>query len=134
MTEGRRLTNGIVSHYVELHPTSGRLHQRAIRLFPDGVTHDLRRNTPFPLYVDRAAGSRKWDVDGNELVDYVMGHGALLLGHQHPVVVDAIAAQARLGTHYGAAHEPRCAGANSCNNWCHPRNGCDSRRPARRPR
>jgi glutamate-1-semialdehyde 2,1-aminomutase len=105
VTEGRRLTNGIVSHYVELHPTSGRLHQRAIRLFPDGVTHDLRRNTPFPLYVDRAAGSRKWDVDGNELVDYVMGHGALLLGHQHPVVVDAIAAQAQLGTHYGAAHE-----------------------------
>ncbi len=97
--------DGIVSRYVELHPASGQLHQRALRLFPDGVTHDLRRNSPFPLYVERAAGSRKWDVDGNELVDYVMGHGALLLGHQHPDVVDAVAAQAQLGTHYGASHE-----------------------------
>jgi glutamate-1-semialdehyde 2,1-aminomutase len=95
----------IVSRYVELHPASKRLHERALRLFPDGVTHDLRRSSPFPLYVERAAGSRKWDVDGNEIVDYVMGHGALLLGHQHPDVVAAVAAQTKLGTHYGASHE-----------------------------
>src|SRR3990172_7642354 len=97
--------DGIVSRYVELHPASSRLHQRALRLFPDGVTHDIRRNSPFPLYVERASGSRKWDVDGNEIIDYVMGHGALLLGHQHPEVAAAVAAQAQLGTHYGASHE-----------------------------
>ena len=95
----------IVSRYVELHPGSSRLYRRALRLFPDGVTHDLRRSSPFPLYVERASGSRKWDVDGNEIVDYVMGHGALLLGHQHPDVVAAVSAQAQLGTHYGASHE-----------------------------
>jgi glutamate-1-semialdehyde 2,1-aminomutase len=88
-----------------LHAESRRLHGRALGIFPDGVTHDLRRNSPFPLYVGRASGSRKWDVDGNELIDYVMGHGALLLGHQHPQVVAAISAQAQLGTHYGASHE-----------------------------
>ena len=74
-------------------------------LFPDGVTHDMRHETPFPLYVARADGSRKWDADGNEIIDYVMGHGSLLLGHQYPAVVDAVAAQTQLGTHYGASHE-----------------------------
>jgi glutamate-1-semialdehyde 2,1-aminomutase len=95
----------ILDRYVETHGGSKRLHQRALRLFPNGVTHDIRHQAPFPLYVERAAGGRKWDVDGNEIIDYVMGHGALLLGHQHPAVVDAVARQAQLGTHYGASHE-----------------------------
>ncbi len=95
----------IESRYVDLHPTSLRLHQRAGRVFPDGVTHDMRRSTPFPLYVAKAAGARKWDVDGNEIIDYVMGHGALLLGHLHPEVMAAVQAQLALGTHYGASHE-----------------------------
>jgi glutamate-1-semialdehyde 2,1-aminomutase len=95
----------IESRYVELHPTSIRLHQRAMRVFPDGVTHDMRRTSPFPLYVARAAASRKTDVDGNEIIDYVMGHGALLLGHLHPQIMGPVEAQARLGTHYGASHE-----------------------------
>jgi glutamate-1-semialdehyde 2,1-aminomutase len=95
----------ILARYEQMHPTSQALHRRAARLFPDGVTHDLRHETPFPLYVERAAGSRKWDVDGNEVLDYVMGHGALLLGHQHPEIVEAVAAQLQRGTHYGASHE-----------------------------
>ncbi|MEX0750470.1 MAG: aspartate aminotransferase family protein [Dehalococcoidia bacterium] len=95
----------ILDRYVEMHPGSRTLHERALRLFPNGVTHDIRHQSPFPLYAARAAGSRKWDVDGNEIVDYVMGHGALLLGHQHPAVVEAVAEQAQLGTHYGASHE-----------------------------
>ncbi|MDP9237962.1 MAG: aminotransferase class III-fold pyridoxal phosphate-dependent enzyme [Chloroflexota bacterium] len=95
----------IESRYVELHPTSLGLHQRAMQVFPDGVTHDTRRTSPFPLYVAKAAGSRKTDVDGNEIIDYVMGHGALLLGHLHPAIMGPVEAQARLGTHYGASHE-----------------------------
>jgi glutamate-1-semialdehyde 2,1-aminomutase len=95
----------IVERYVELHPRSLALHARASRIFPDGVTHDIRYATPFPLYVERAAGARKHDVDGNEIVDYLMGHGALLLGHQRPEVMQAVEEQARRGTHYGASHE-----------------------------
>ena len=68
----------ILDRYVDEHPGSRRLHQRALRLFPNGVTHDIRHHAPFPLYVERAAGSRKWDVDGNEIIDYFGGHGALL--------------------------------------------------------
>lgn len=95
----------IVARYEEMHPNSKRLAGRAGRVFPDGVTHDMRQNSPFSLYVERADGSRKWDVDGNELVDYVMGHGALLMGHNEPRIADAVRAQLHLGTHYGASHE-----------------------------
>ena len=48
----------ILERYVELHPASQRLHARAATLFPDGVTHDMRAAEPFPLYVERASGSR----------------------------------------------------------------------------
>jgi hypothetical protein len=58
---------------------------------------------PFPLYAERAAGARKWDADGHELIDYVMGHGALMLGHNYPSVMEAAQAQLALGTHYGAS-------------------------------
>src|SRR5215510_8443414 len=85
-------------------PGSGALHNRAKTLFPDGVTHVGRFLDPFPIYVERASGSRKWDVDGNEYVDYLGGHGALILGHNHPAVVDAVVAQLQKGTHYGASH------------------------------
>lgn len=95
----------ILERYEELHPGSKRLHERALRLFPDGVTHDIRYFTPFPLYVERAQGARKHDVDGNEIVDFVMAHGALLLGHNHPQVQAAVARQLERGTHYGASHE-----------------------------
>ncbi len=93
----------ILERYIDLHQRSAALYRRAEGVFPDGVTHDVRRQGPFPLYVERAAGSHKTDVDGNELIDFVMGHGALLLGHQHPHVVEAVAAQAQRGTHLGAS-------------------------------
>lgn len=84
---------------------SAALYEQAKETFPSGVTHDSRYAKPFPIYVTRAAGSRKWDVDGNEYVDYYGGHGALMLGHCHPAVTQAVIEQAQKGTHYGACHE-----------------------------
>lgn len=78
---------------------------RARRLLPGGVTHDVRLADPFPVAVARAAGSRKWDLDGHELVCYVMGHGSLLAGHCHPAVVAAVREQAGRSFHPGACHE-----------------------------
>jgi glutamate-1-semialdehyde 2,1-aminomutase len=86
-------------------PSSKVLYDRACQVLPSGVTHDARYLTPFPPYIDRAFGSRKWDVDGNEYVDYWMGHGALLLGHAHPKLVQAIQEQVARGTHFGGCHE-----------------------------
>jgi glutamate-1-semialdehyde 2,1-aminomutase len=76
---------------------------RAAFVLPGGVTHAARAYSP-PLYVARSEGSHKWLVDGRELIDYTMGHGALLLGHAHPAVVAAVSEQVARGTHYGAGH------------------------------
>jgi glutamate-1-semialdehyde 2,1-aminomutase len=91
--------------YQEKTPRSAELARRANELFPSGVTHVGRYLQPHPIYVARACGSRKWDVDGNEYVDYFGGHGALILGHNHPAVVEAVTVQLARGTHYGACHE-----------------------------
>lgn len=95
----------IVTAYRRRTPNSAKLAERAANVFPGGVTHDGRLLQPYPIYVERAAGSRKWDVDGHEYVDYMGGHGALLLGHNHPAVVAAVEPQLRRGTHYGSSHE-----------------------------
>jgi glutamate-1-semialdehyde 2,1-aminomutase len=84
---------------------SAALHARAKETFPDGVTHDGRYHDPFPIYCTHAEGPRKWDVDGNEYIDYFGGHGSLLLGHSHPAIVEALQKQAARGTHLGACHE-----------------------------
>src|SRR3954469_22240163 len=85
-------------------PQSRRLHEQAKQFFPNGVTHDLRHLEPFPVYIDRAEGAYKWDVDGHRLIDFWSGHGALLLGHSHPAVVEAVQRQMGRSTHPGACH------------------------------
>ncbi len=90
--------------YRELHPRSAVLYERALEHFPSGVTHDGRWMQPFPIAVEQASGAYKWDVDGNRLIDYWQGHGALLLGHSPAPVVAAVQRQVERGTHYGASH------------------------------
>jgi glutamate-1-semialdehyde 2,1-aminomutase len=98
-------TETIEQLYRRRTPGSAKLAKRALSVFPSGVTHDSRHLEPYPLYVERAMGSHKWDVDGNEYVDYAGGHGALLLGHNAPAVVDAVREQLAKGTHFGSSHE-----------------------------
>jgi len=95
----------IIELYRSRTPRSAELAEHARDLLPGGVAHDARLLDPYGIYVARAQGARKWDVDGNEYIDYSGGHGALLLGHNHPAVVAAVQRQATLGTHYGACHE-----------------------------
>jgi glutamate-1-semialdehyde 2,1-aminomutase len=85
--------------------TSAELYARARNAIPGGVTHDARSFAPFPIYAKRAAGAYKWDADGNRLLDHWMGHGALLLGHNHPEVTRAVHEALDRGTHLGACHE-----------------------------
>ena len=68
------------------------------------VGHDLRSLAPVPFYIERGKGSRKWDVDGNEYVDFLMGNAALMLGHAFPAVVEAIQEAVSSGTHFGNDH------------------------------
>lgn len=95
----------ILETYEAMHIQSKAMATRAAKVFPSGVTHDARAFSPFPIYVDRAAGPRKWDIDGNEYVDYIGGHGALLLGHNRVEVMDAARAAMERGTHFGSSHE-----------------------------
>ena len=95
----------ILERYRTLHPKAAALYDRAREVIPGGITHDIRHLAPFSIYVDRASGVRKWDVDAHEYIDYWMGHGALFLGHCHPAVVKAIQGQVARGTHFGASHE-----------------------------
>ncbi|HSB80322.1 MAG TPA: aspartate aminotransferase family protein [Candidatus Methylomirabilis sp.] len=95
----------ICEAFQRANPRSAELFARAGRVIPGGITHDIRQLKPFPIYVERAQGTRKWTVDGQELVDYWMGHGALFLGHGHPMLLRAVHEQLDRGTHYGACHE-----------------------------
>lgn len=80
------------------------LYATAQRFIAGGVSSDARRTAGVPLYVDRAAGSRLWDVDGNVYLDYVLGQGPALLGHCPPAVVEAVTAQVSRGIVYSAQH------------------------------
>jgi glutamate-1-semialdehyde 2,1-aminomutase len=95
----------ILETFEALHGGSKALADRARLVFPSGVTHDIRAFAPWPVYVERAAGARKWDVDGNEYIDYIGGHGSLLLGHSRPEVVEAAREALGRGTHFGSSHE-----------------------------
>lgn len=85
--------------------TSGDLFRRAQTLMPSGSAHDGRYTQPHPIYFARGKGSRKWDVDGNEYIDYGLSSAALLLGHCHPDVVEAVREQAGRAFHFGAPND-----------------------------
>jgi glutamate-1-semialdehyde 2,1-aminomutase len=95
----------IEQEYAQARPKSKALYERALRLMPSGAAHDGRVFSPFPFYVERADGAYKWDVDGHRYIDGWSGHGAVILGHNHPAIVAAIREQAGKGTHYSAGCE-----------------------------
>lgn len=101
----RKSAMSIYEQFRCAYPRSEALFRQAKGVVAGGLTHDIRHLHPFPIYVERAQGSRKWDVDGHQLIDYWVGHGALFLGHGRPAVRGAIADQLGRGTHYGACHE-----------------------------
>jgi glutamate-1-semialdehyde 2,1-aminomutase len=97
--------NTILSNYEEHFAGSMALYGRARNVIAGGIAHDGRYIKPFPLYVKRAQGGHKWDADGHKLIDFAIGHGALILGHGDPDVTAAVASQLTNGTHHGAGHE-----------------------------
>jgi glutamate-1-semialdehyde 2,1-aminomutase len=90
--------------YIAAHPGSQEHFEHAQHRFPSGVTHDGRYAEPFNIVATHASGAYKWDVDGNRYIDFITGHGSLILGHSRPEVIDAVAEQLKRGTHLGANH------------------------------
>ena len=81
------------------------LYQKALELIPGGVNSPVRAFKAIgipPTFIDRAKGSKIWDVDGNEYIDYVGSWGPMILGHAHPKVIAALKKAAPKGTSFGA--------------------------------
>ncbi len=91
--------------YIDRFPSSEKLYERAVNNFARGVNHDARFMMPFPLYFTHTKGGLKWDADGNEIIDYWLGHSCLMLGHANPTLVEAVKGQIGKGTHYSGSHE-----------------------------
>ena len=87
------------------HSLSRKLFQRAQRTIPGGVNSPVRAFRAVggnPLFIEKAKGSRIFDVDGNSYIDYVLSWGPMILGHAYPRVVTALKKAAEKGTSYGA--------------------------------
>jgi glutamate-1-semialdehyde 2,1-aminomutase len=86
-------------------PRSGAAWDKALQLLPQGLISGARMFDPYPFYAQRADGAFIWDIDGNRYIDCCMGYGALLLGHRHPAVIEALTAQLERGTLFGTPSE-----------------------------
>ncbi|HEX2031058.1 MAG TPA: aspartate aminotransferase family protein [Actinomycetota bacterium] len=86
-------------------PASARLYERAVRSLPMGVGSSFQAADPYPIYLARGQGSRVWDLDGTEYVDFHNGFGTMVVGHAHPKVAEAIERAARSGTHFAVSTE-----------------------------
>ena len=81
------------------------MYEKAERVLPLGVSSNFRTYEPYPIYIQRAQGSKMWDVDGREYTDFSMTFGALMVGHANPIMVEALAKAAGEGTLYGMPHD-----------------------------
>jgi glutamate-1-semialdehyde 2,1-aminomutase len=107
------------------HSRSAELFERAQQVIPGGVNSPVRSFRSVgghPYFVARGQGASVWDADGNQLLDFVQSYGASLLGHAHPVVVEAVRAAAGRGTTYGAPTEGEVLLAEAI---CARVEGCD---------
>jgi len=86
---------------------SATLYDEARALIPGGASSIIRWASyePYPIYMESGSGSRVTDVDGNEYLDYLLGYGALINGHAHPKMVQAIGQQAAKGMLFGTPVE-----------------------------
>jgi glutamate-1-semialdehyde 2,1-aminomutase len=84
---------------------SGELYARAASVMPAGVPSQFQKSDPWPVYVERGAGARVWDVDGNEYTDFHNGFGVMCVGHANPAIAAAVKARMDDGTHFAAPTE-----------------------------
>jgi glutamate-1-semialdehyde 2,1-aminomutase len=72
----------------------------ANRFVAGGVASSWQDSPPHAIYIDRGARNRLWDIDDNEYIDFHLGYGAMVVGHAHPAIVEAVERQVRRGTHF----------------------------------
>jgi len=85
--------------------SSKNLFTRAKKIIPSGINSPVRYYDPYPFFVKKAQGSKIWDVDGNNYIDYCNAYGALLLGHRRQEIISDVKKQLEKGTLYCAPTE-----------------------------
>ncbi|MBP2045509.1 glutamate-1-semialdehyde 2,1-aminomutase [Methanobacterium aggregans] len=81
------------------------LFKEAKKFLPGGVDSPVRAYKPYPFFAERAEGSRIYDVDGKNYIDYCLAYGPLVLGHADPTIIEAVSKQLKKGTAYGVPTE-----------------------------
>ncbi|MGZ8588626.1 MAG: aspartate aminotransferase family protein [Actinomycetota bacterium] len=108
-TRANEIAEVETARLLERTPGSKRLFERAIRSMPAGVASNFQAGHPYPTYLQRGQGSRVWDVDGTEYVDFHGGFGVNVVGHAHPKIVEAIRKVADQGIHFAVTTESTVA-------------------------
>ncbi len=85
-----RLHEQLVKEYRARFPRSGAQHARSRAVMVDGGQHTLRLYPPYPVYITSASGAYVYDLDGHEILDFWQGHFANILGHNPPLVTEAL--------------------------------------------
>lgn len=101
----QQLLKIVIEEYKRKYPCSKTAYERASKRLPLGVSSSFRAYAPYPFFLKSAKGSRIRTVDDTELLDFSMSFGALMTGHAHPVVIDAVRRQLEKGTLYAIPHE-----------------------------
>jgi glutamate-1-semialdehyde 2,1-aminomutase len=107
-TTTREVPTGRVAELIEgeeekfrrARPRSKQLWTEARQVMPRGVPSSFQDASPQPVFMEKGKGSRVWDVDGNEYVDFHNGFGVMVVGHAHPKIVEAVQRQIALGSHF----------------------------------
>jgi glutamate-1-semialdehyde 2,1-aminomutase len=101
----REIAQAEMARLLARSPASARLFERAARTLPFGVVSSFQKMQPYPIYVSHGRGSHLWDQDGGEYLDFHCGFGAMVAGHAHPRIVEAIREAAAGGTHFAVTTE-----------------------------
>jgi glutamate-1-semialdehyde 2,1-aminomutase len=100
-----RLIGREESALADKQPRSIAYQKQASSRLPGGVSSSWQTAPPHPIYLDRGLGSRVWDLDGNEFVDFHNGYGVMVSGHAHPKIVEAVQRRTALGSHFAQPTE-----------------------------
>jgi glutamate-1-semialdehyde 2,1-aminomutase len=98
----KELTDRELAKLADRTPQSKARYERAVKVMPGGVPSSFQENDPWPVYIERGQGSRVWDVDGGEYIDFHNGFGVMCVGHANPTLGAAVKARVDMGTHFAA--------------------------------
>jgi glutamate-1-semialdehyde 2,1-aminomutase len=106
----------ITEQYKKKTGQSAALYKKSIKKLPGGIGGSAPTFDPYPLFVKRGDGSRIWDVDGNDYIDFNLCWGVLIVGHRHPKIIEGLYDQLNRGTIFGLPHEESIEVANALAN------------------